>query len=45
MAPPLAVIQDEHDHWVNEAARPGYRSRAVFKLLELAGSDELFRPG
>jgi len=33
------------DHWVKEAARLGYRSRAAFKLLELAESDRLFRPG
>jgi 23S rRNA (uridine2552-2'-O)-methyltransferase len=33
------------DHWVKEAARLGYRSRAAFKLLELAGKDTLFRPG
>jgi len=33
------------DHWVKEAARLGYRSRAAFKLLELAESDRLLRPG
>jgi 23S rRNA (uridine2552-2'-O)-methyltransferase len=38
---------DEHvnDHWVKEAARLGYRSRAAFKLIELAGKDHLFRAG
>jgi 23S rRNA (uridine2552-2'-O)-methyltransferase len=38
---------DEHvnDHWVKEAARLGYRSRAAFKLTELAEKDHLFRPG
>ena len=33
------------DHWVKEAQRLGYRSRAAFKLIELAGKDKLFRPG
>jgi 23S rRNA (uridine2552-2'-O)-methyltransferase len=32
------------DHWVQEAQRLGYRSRAAFKLLELAEKDGLFRP-
>ncbi|HTR58039.1 MAG TPA: RlmE family RNA methyltransferase [Casimicrobiaceae bacterium] len=32
------------DHWVQEAQRLGYRSRAAFKLLELAEKDSLFRP-
>jgi len=38
---------DEHinDHWVKEATRLGYRSRAAFKLIELADKDHLFRPG
>jgi 23S rRNA (uridine2552-2'-O)-methyltransferase len=38
---------DEHvnDHWVKEATRLGYRSRAAFKLLEIAERDRLFRPG
>jgi 23S rRNA (uridine2552-2'-O)-methyltransferase len=38
---------DEHvnDPWVKEAARLGYRSRAAFKLLELAEKDRLLRPG
>jgi 23S rRNA (uridine2552-2'-O)-methyltransferase len=34
-----------NDHWVQEATRRGYRSRAAFKLLELAERDHLFRPG
>jgi 23S rRNA (uridine2552-2'-O)-methyltransferase len=34
-----------NDHWVREATRQGYRSRAAFKLLELAERDHLFRPG
>ena len=33
------------DHWVHEAKRRGYRSRAAFKLLEIAAKDRLFRPG
>jgi 23S rRNA (uridine2552-2'-O)-methyltransferase len=38
---------NEHvsDHWVQEAQRLGYRSRAAFKLIELAEKDRLFRPG
>jgi 23S rRNA (uridine2552-2'-O)-methyltransferase len=32
-------------HWVKEAPRRGYRSRAAFKLLELAAKDRLLRPG
>ncbi|MEP7182160.1 MAG: RlmE family RNA methyltransferase [Betaproteobacteria bacterium] len=34
-----------NDHWVKEATRHGYRSRAAFKLIELAEKDRLFRPG
>jgi 23S rRNA (uridine2552-2'-O)-methyltransferase len=34
-----------NDPWVKEAARRGYRSRAAFKLIELAERDHLFRPG
>ena len=33
------------DPYVKEAARRGYRSRAAFKLLELAERDRLIRPG
>jgi 23S rRNA (uridine2552-2'-O)-methyltransferase len=38
---------DEHvnDHWVKEASRLGYRSRAAFKLIEIAERDHLFRQG
>lgn len=38
---------DEHvnDHWVKEAVRLGYRSRAAFKLIEIAERDRLFRQG
>ena len=34
-----------NDPCVKEATRLGYRSRAAFKLLELADKDKLFRPG
>ncbi len=38
-----------HDHfndpYVKEAQRLGYRSRAVFKLIELQERDKLFKPG
>src|SRR5260370_2157079 len=34
-----------NDHWVKEAQRLGYRSRAALKLAELAEKDRLFRPG
>jgi 23S rRNA (uridine2552-2'-O)-methyltransferase len=37
--------QHVNDHWVLEAQRLGYRSRAAFKLAELAEKDRLFRPG
>ena len=33
------------DHWVSEAQRRGYRSRAAFKLIELADKDALLKPG
>lgn len=33
------------DHWVQQALRQGYRSRAAFKLIELAAKDQLLRPG
>lgn len=38
---------NEHltDPWVKEAVRRGYRSRAAFKLIELADKDKLLRPG
>src|ERR1700751_2953643 len=32
------------DHWVHEAQPLGYRSRAAFKLIELAEKDSLLRP-
>jgi 23S rRNA (uridine2552-2'-O)-methyltransferase len=34
-----------NDPWVKEATRRGYRSRAAFKLIELAERDHLLRPG
>jgi len=39
------MIGHVNDPWVKEATRRGYRSRAAFKLIELAERDELFRPG
>jgi 23S rRNA (uridine2552-2'-O)-methyltransferase len=33
------------DHWVQEAKAKGYRSRAAFKLIELADRDDLLLPG
>lgn len=33
------------DHWVQEAQRLGYRSRAAFKLIELDDKDHLVEPG
>jgi 23S rRNA (uridine2552-2'-O)-methyltransferase len=33
------------DHWVHEAKRLGYRSRAAFKLLEISDKDHILRPG
>jgi 23S rRNA (uridine2552-2'-O)-methyltransferase len=57
MTPPLNPTGKKHrfskqwvhdhanDHWVKESVRLGYRSRAAFKLLEIAERDRLFRPG
>ena len=38
---------NEHvnDHWVKEAQRQGWRSRAAFKLLQLQEKHSLIRPG
>ncbi len=38
---------DEHfdDHYVKEAKRMGYRSRACFKLLEIQEKDKILKPG
>ena len=33
------------DHYVKEARKQGYRSRAAFKLLEIDAKERLFRPG
>jgi len=33
------------DHYVKEAQRHGYRSRAVFKLIELLEKDAVLKPG
>ncbi|MBI3148018.1 MAG: RlmE family RNA methyltransferase [Betaproteobacteria bacterium] len=34
-----------NDHWVHEAQRLGYRSRAAFKLLEIDARDHLLKKG
>ena len=34
-----------NDPYVQEAKRRGFRSRAAFKLIELAERDKLLRPG
>ena len=39
------MAEHVNDPWVKEATRLGYRSRAAFKLLELAEKDRLLRPG
>ncbi len=39
------IEQHVNDPYVQQAQRLGYRSRAAFKLLELAERDRLFRPG
>lgn len=33
------------DHFVKEAQKAGYRSRAVFKLLEIQEKDRILKPG
>jgi 23S rRNA (uridine2552-2'-O)-methyltransferase len=39
------LAEHEADHYVHEARRLGYRSRAVFKLKELNERDRLLKPG
>lgn len=39
------LAEHEADHYVKEARKQGYRSRAVFKLKEIAERDHLLRPG
>ena len=39
------VAEHAADHYVQEAKRLGYRSRAVFKLKELNERDRLLKPG
>jgi 23S rRNA (uridine2552-2'-O)-methyltransferase len=38
------MAEHVNDPWVKEAVRLGYRSRAAFKLTELAAKDKLLRP-
>ncbi|SFC33749.1 23S rRNA (uridine2552-2'-O)-methyltransferase [Marinospirillum celere] len=33
------------DHWVQQAQKDGYRSRAAYKLAEIDDKDRLLRPG
>ena len=33
------------DHYVKEAQKAGYRSRAVFKLIEIQEKDQILKPG
>lgn len=41
-----AWLQEHHnDHYVQQAQREGYRSRACYKLLEIQERDRLIRPG
>ncbi len=37
--------EHEADEYVQRARKEGYRSRAVYKLLEISDKDKLFRPG
>lgn len=39
------MAEHVQDHYVQEARRLGFRSRAVFKLKEMHERDKLFRPG
>lgn len=39
------LAEHENDLYVKEARKQGYRSRAVFKLKEIAERDHLLRPG
>ncbi len=39
------IHEHVNDHYVQEAQRRGFRSRAAFKLLELDARDKLLRPG
>ena len=39
------INQHVNDHWVQEATRRGYRSRAAYKLLEMLEKDDLLKAG
>jgi 23S rRNA (uridine2552-2'-O)-methyltransferase len=39
------LAEHEADHYVQEARRLGYRSRAVFKLKEIQERDRILKPG
>lgn len=39
------LAEHREDHYVHEARRLGYRSRATFKLIEIQEKDRILRPG
>jgi 23S rRNA (uridine2552-2'-O)-methyltransferase len=39
------LTEHVHDHYVHQAQKDGYRSRAAYKLLEINDKDKLIRPG
>ena len=39
------IAEHEADHYVQEARRLGYRSRAIFKLKEIQERDHILKPG
>ncbi|MCW3479865.1 RlmE family RNA methyltransferase [Neisseriaceae bacterium JH1-16] len=39
------LVEHVHDHYVHQAKKDGYRSRAAYKLLEINEKDKLIRPG
>ncbi len=39
------IKEHVNDFYVKQAKKDGYRSRAAYKLLEIAGRNQLFKPG
>ena len=39
------IKEHVNDYYVKQARKDGYRSRAAYKLLEIAGRNQLFKPG